>query len=82
MREHELKILPSFLAPVVSGEKTFEITKNDRNFEVGDLLWLREWDGETYTGDEAYATVTYITDYMQRSGYVVMGINLIEPFGA
>lgn len=82
MRQHELKILPSFFASVVSGEKTFEICKNDREFNVGDRLRLLEWDGDSYTEDEAYADVTYMTDYQRRAGYVVLGIRIIEPFGA
>ncbi|KAF3375022.1 RNA-binding protein, partial [Enterococcus faecium] len=28
----------------------------------------------SYTGDSYKAEITYITDYMQKSGYVVLGI--------
>src|SRR3954470_11426726 len=41
--EHELKCWPEFYKALVSGEKTFELRKNDRGFRVGDVLWLREW---------------------------------------
>ena len=34
---HELKILPEYFNAVISGEKTFEICKNDRPFHKGDL---------------------------------------------
>lgn len=30
---HELKILPEYFEAVVSGDKRFEIRKNDRNYE-------------------------------------------------
>jgi len=73
---HELKTLPSFFHAIRVGEKTFEIRKNDRNFEVGDRLQLKEWDGEGFTGEEVFATVLYLTDFQQKKGYVVMSIDL------
>lgn len=71
---HELKIYPEFFEAVVSGAKQFEIRKNDRNFENGDILHLREWTGENYTGRSYKVEITYITDYAQKAGYVVLGI--------
>ncbi|MTD42482.1 DUF3850 domain-containing protein [Erwinia sp. CPCC 100877] len=70
---HELKILPQYFDAVVSGRKRFEIRKNDRDYQVGDLLILNEWDNG-FTGDLYKAQVTYITDYAQQEGYVVIGI--------
>lgn len=78
MKIHELKILPEYFEAVTSGRKQFEIRKNDRDYEVGDRLYLREWNGENFTGDSYKAEVTYITDYMQRNGYVVLGIEGLE----
>lgn len=45
--KHELKIWPQFFEPVVGGQKTFEIRKNDRGFQNGDVVILREWDPTT-----------------------------------
>jgi hypothetical protein len=65
-REHELKCWPEFFTPLLTGAKTFELRKNDRGFQVGDVLWLREWDagdpgqGFGYTGREMRRRVTYI----------------------
>ena len=42
MKKHELKTDPQVFDDVVSGRKTFEIRKDDRGFEVGDLLKLRK----------------------------------------
>ncbi|EOB3407703.1 ASCH/PUA domain-containing protein [Enterococcus hirae] len=78
MKTHELKILPEYFEAVTSGRKRFEIRKNDRDYKVGDLLYLREWNGENFTGDSYKAEVTYITDYAQKDGYVVMGIKGLE----
>ena len=74
---HELKILPEYLGAIIEGTKTFEIRKNDRNFEVGDLLLLRGWNGEKYTGEETTVEVIYMLDDTSRyilDGYVVMSI--------
>lgn len=41
---HELKSWPKYFADVWSGKKLFELRKNDRNFKVGDCLWLRKFE--------------------------------------
>lgn len=75
---HELKILPEYFEAVKSVRKRFEIRKNDRDYTVGDLLYLREWNVDGFTGYSYKAEVTYITDYEQKDGYVVMGIEGLE----
>lgn len=77
--EHELKIRPEFLQRIKSGTKTFEIRKNDRDFQVGDTLLLKEFDPAIGWPDHgAYESVlvevVYITSFEQKDGYVVMGI--------
>lgn len=71
---HELKILPEYFEAVVSGNKRFEIRKNDRNYKKGDILRLNEYQDGQYTGDVHVAEITYITDYAQQDDYVVLGI--------
>lgn len=71
---HSLKILPQYFAAVVEGRKTFEIRKNDRGFHEGDLVVLREWTGKKFTGQAVSKQITYITDFEQKPGFVVMGI--------
>lgn len=60
---HELKTWPAPFAAVRARKKTYEIRRNDRDFQVGDLLWLREWFPETgkYSGRLVVAPITYIT---------------------
>ena len=78
MKTHELKCWPAFFLAVQHWEKMFEIRHNDRSFEVGDILWLREWDPTTteYTGESVRRVVSYITDFPAglRDGYVCMGL--------
>lgn len=75
---HGLKIRPKYFDAVRSGEKTFELRRNDRDFRVGDYLALNEWDGESYTGRTELVKVTYMltpNDIMTcQGGYVVMSI--------
>lgn len=41
---HELKIWPQYYCRVADGSKTFEIRKNDRGFQPGDKVVLKEYD--------------------------------------
>ena len=73
---HELKILPEYFNAVISGEKTFEIRKNDRAFHKGDLLALNEFDGQYWTGNSCLVYIDYILDnpdYVKKD-MVVMSI--------
>lgn len=78
---HELKILPEYFQAVWDGVKTFELRKDDRDYQRGDILVLREWDGEKYTGSGLRVKVTYVLrgaeKYGLKDGYVVIGIRHI-----
>lgn len=74
---HYLKTWPEYFKAVRNGEKNFEIRKNDRNFQVGDMLVLQEYNpGQGYTGAEITREVTYMLDKQPfvPSGYVCMSI--------
>jgi hypothetical protein len=64
MTVHELKIWVEYFEPVAKGVKTFELRKADRDYQVGDILKLREWDPniKDYTGQRVDMKVTYILD--------------------
>lgn len=84
IREHELKCWPPYFGAIASGQKTFEIREKRKfAFEIGDVLWLREWNPLTnsYTGNEQRVEVTYLIDGA-KDGFlpadlVVMGIKLL-----
>lgn len=42
--KHELKIHPKFYCRVADGSKTFEIRNDDRGYQPGDTVLLKEWD--------------------------------------
>lgn len=76
MKIHELKILPEYFKVVLSGKKKFEIRKNDRDYRIGDLVILKEYDPIhlEYTGQQFKGKITYLTNYAQSGNYVVFGI--------
>lgn len=77
-RVHELKCWPPFFGKVQSGAKPFEVRRNDRDFQVGDVLHLREWAPVEYTGRECYRLVTFLAKDMAEwglvDGYCILGL--------
>jgi len=89
MMTHELKVWPEYFEAIVDGSKTFEVRRDDRGFQVGDTLVLREWDpnvkeagvdwyAPAYTGRELKREVTYILrgpTFGIEAGYCVVGLS-------
>lgn len=76
---HELKTWNEYFEAIFTGNKTFEIRKNNRGFKNGDTLILKEWDPKTekYTGRQVSKTVTYLLDggkFGLEIGFVAMAI--------
>lgn len=91
MREHILKTWSNAWDAVKRGDKRFEWRKDDRGFEVGDVLVLKKWNpakqqfvlkpqslGVEY--EELRVVVTYILRglFNVPEGYCVMSISLEE----
>lgn len=77
---HELKTWPEFFAAVASGEKTFELRSDDRQFRSGDTLLLREFypSTETYSGAELRCAVTYVLRgpaWGLEKGYAILALD-------
>ncbi len=75
---HELKIIPKYFEDVKSGKKNFEIRKDDRDYKVGDLITLKEYENGQYTGREIKnLPIIYIlrgaTKYGLMDGYCILG---------
>lgn len=77
MKCHYLKIDLVHLEQVILGNKTSEIRFNDRDFQVGDLLFLRGYTEEgEYTSTQAIMKITHIlddNDYLQP-GFVMLSM--------
>ena len=79
MKLHELKLLKEYAIPKTKGIKPFEIRKNDRDFNVGDLVTYTVPDSSLYNEllkGKVYK-IEYITNYEQKDGYVVFADKLI-----
>lgn len=67
--KHELKAWPDYFARLLDGSKTFEVRKDDRGFQAGDMVLIREYDPKStmlplvlphYTGRELWFRVGYV----------------------
>lgn len=90
-KNHELKTDPAVFADVQKGFKRFEIRKDDRGYEVGDTLTLRQTKYSSnemvtegypleYTGDVVDVLVTHIlrnSSYGLVDGYAILSIKLL-----
>lgn len=80
---HQLKIERKYFSQIVDGSKTFEVRKDDRNYQSGDYLALNEvYEGE-YTGFSMLVLVTTLLNDPKfcKSGFVIMSIQRcsVEP---
>lgn len=75
---HQLKISKKYFDDVQNGTKTFEVRKNDRGYNVGDVLILKEIDyNNNYTGRTIKVKVTYFFSlFGLATGYCVLGVKL------
>lgn len=82
MIEHKVKISPKWFEDVKSGLKNFEIRKNDRDYQIGDYITLREWDRGKYTGRQITRKIQYIYQgdgtYGLSDEYCILGLAMEE----
>jgi hypothetical protein len=81
MTVHDLKLIQPYFNDVQRGYKTFEVRRNDRNFQIGDILNLQEYDpvSDTYSGSYGIFWVTYVLSDEQyvKEGFVILGIKRV-----
>ena len=82
MKLHELKILHEYLVDITIGTKTFELRKNDRDYQVGDLirfidkdyadrdykLFHKYDDTEPYIDENTLYRITYVLKNVEKYG--------------
>jgi hypothetical protein len=82
MKVHELKIYTEYFVLIHSGLKPWEIRKDDRDFEKGDELVLKEYDKSElqFTGRFLHRKIDYVLKggkFGLEEGYVIMSLSKI-----
>lgn len=85
MKIHLLKLNINFCDDVLSGKKSFEIRKNDRGFQTGDIIKFIPCDNNIGTVSHKIAErkfkITYILNgWGIKNDYVVLSIKEISGF--
>jgi hypothetical protein len=82
----EKKVWAEYFNDILSGIKNFELRLNDSEYNIGDILVLKEWNPETkkFTGRLIEKKITYILktkdlnfwskDEIEKYGYLVFGL--------
>ena len=92
MKLHELKILHKYLVDISIGKKTFELRKNDRDYQVGDLIRfidVREDDStanknqiEPNIDENTLYRITYVLKDVEKYGlgkdYCILAIKKLN----
>ena len=63
MAMHRLKSWIGLFEPIMNGHKTHDVRVMDRDFQIGDICELQEYDPmlKYYTGRTVTVEITYIT---------------------
>ena len=88
MKLHELKIKHEYLVEVVMGRKTFELRKNDRDYQVGDLIRfdikesIFDSPRDIYIDKDTLYKITYVLKDVPQYGldkdYCILAIKKVE----
>lgn len=83
MKLHELKIKEEYFNAIIRGEKTFELRKNDRDYQVGDLIHFKQIDGREYFNHskDVYQIIYILKDvseYGLDKEYCILAIKKLE----
>lgn len=77
-RQIEKKVLPEYYKGIRTHKKMFEIRKDEDGIRPGDILVLREWDGEKYTGGRTKREVTAVLrnapEFGLMEGYCILSL--------
>lgn len=78
MKTHNIKLDIHFCDDVLNGRKNFEVRKNDRGYQAGDLVKFIPVDGyfhENHDVQKHTYEITYVlSGWGPKEGYVVFGI--------
>ena len=80
---HHIKSWPEYFQALLDGEKTFEARKNDRDYQAGDFLTIKEYDPakNAYTGRALHARVHYVLyggHFGLAPGYCILSLKGVQ----
>ncbi len=80
MKKHKLKLLEPFCNDVCKGVKNFEVRKNDRGYQCGDLIKFEcvDYNGISLNhviNDKVFCVTYVLSGWGIKNGYVVLGIH-------
>ena len=83
MKIHTIKLNEYFCDPVLSGDKTFEVRRNDRGYQAGDYVRFVSVDDVLNKAhhpiDKEIFKITYVlSGWGIQDGFVVFGIQKQE----
>jgi ParB family chromosome partitioning protein len=84
MKTHTIKIKLDYAMDILFGNKTFEIRKNDRDYQVGDYVHFVPIDnnGIRYVGcsieNKTYQITYILRDFGLQYGYIAFSIREVE----
>jgi hypothetical protein len=75
---HDIKCWPPYFQAIRRKEKNFDVRRDDRGYQKGDTVRLREWDPAAvrYSGNDEHRKIKFILTGGQfgiEPGYVVLG---------
>ncbi len=81
---HKVKSWPAPFRDVIERRKTFEVRRDDRDYQAGDVLWLEEFNPQSQelTGQSQLVDIDYVLHAGEHGlpgiadGFVVLGISL------
>ena len=73
--KHQLKIEQQYFIHILEGKKTFEIRKNDRDFQVGDKIGFLPLESDEYD----YTTCEYI-HFNYEITYIHQGFGVCQSY--
>lgn len=76
---HQIKLEEEFFDDALSGRKSFELRKNDRNYEEGDVLEMEEVKDGAKTGRKCSKRIVYMMENFEglENGYCILGCELL-----
>ena len=78
---HELKIYPEDFEQMLDGSKPFLAIKNDKNFQKGDMVQMKEWNNRWLFGKEICGVIESVADDKIagiEKGYAVIFIRICK----